>query len=261
MADRPKLKLRNITKCFATTKTHNLVVDDISLDVNENEFLVLLGPGQCGKTVLLNMITGLEKPTLGKIYLDDEEVSEPDGRISLVFQRIALLQWLTVLDNVRISMKYRGIPKSEQIDRAKYFIDLVGLKGFEKAYPHQLSGGMKQRVGIARAYAGNPQVLLMDEPFGALDAQTRYAMQEKILEIWKKEKRTVIFVTNNIEEAVYLADRIILFTKKPAKVKSIIDLSDMERPRDYVSDEFLRRRAMIEEMMDMDLGGKEEQGE
>ena len=138
---------------------------------------------------------------------------------------------------------------------------VVGLKGFEKAYPHQLSGGMKQRVGIARAYAGNPQVLLMDEPFGALDAQTRYAMQEKILEIWKKEKRTVIFVTNNIEEAIYLADRIILFTKKPAKVKSIIDLSDMERPRDYVSDEFLRRRAMIGEMMDMDLGGKEEQGE
>lgn len=256
MANRSKLKIENITKSFVTEKDASLVVDDISFEVNENEFLVLLGPGQCGKSVLLNMIASLEKPTLGKIYLDGEPISEPDGRISMVFQKVALLQWLTVLKNVCFSMKYRKVPKEEQIKRAEYFIELVGLKGFEKAYPHQLSGGMKQRVGIARAYAGDPQVLLMDEPFGALDAQTRYAMQDKILEIWKQEKRTIIFVTNNIEEAVYLADRIILFTKKPAKVKTVIDLRDMERPRDYMSKEFLERRAYIESMMDMDLGSK-----
>ena len=219
-----------------------------------------MGPSGMGKTTLLRIIMNLETKDSGSIRWISQDGSEqemnPEAEISAMFQEDRLLPFLNAIENV--NMMYEKKPSVREISSD---LSLILPKKCLRQPTSELSGGMKQRVGIARAYAGNPQVLLMDEPFGALDAQTRYAMQEKILEIWKKEKRTVIFVTNNIEEAIYLADRIILFTKKPAKVKSIIDLSDMERPRDYVSDEFLRRRAMIGEMMDMDLGGKEEQGE
>lgn len=253
MENRTALSLRNITKSFVTKKTDQVVVDNVSLDVYPNEFLVLLGPGQCGKSVMLNMMSGLLDPTVGEIYLNGKKHSGIDQRISMVFQKLALLPWLTVMDNVQLGLKYRKVPKEEREETARKFIRLVGLQGFENAYPHQLSGGMKQRVGIARAYANSPEILLMDEPFGQLDAQTRYSMHDEILKIWEQDKRTIVFVTNNIEEAVYLADRIILFSKQPATVKAEYDLSKLKRPRDYTSKEFMEIREEISGLMELDI--------
>ena len=228
-------------------------VNNVSLDVYDNEFLVLLGPGRCGKTVLLNMLAGLEVPTFGDIILEGDRINgKSDPRVGMVFQELALMPWKTVMQNVELGLKIRGVPRKERREAAQKYIDLVGLHGFEKSYPAQLSGGMKQRVGIARAYTSNPQILLMDEPFGQLDAQTRYAMQEEIQRVWETEKRTVIFVTNNIEEAVYLGDRIVLFSNCPAHVKATYDIH-LPRPRDTVDPEFLRLRREISENTDLAL--------
>ena len=184
--------------------------------------------------------------------LDGREIAGRDQRIAMVFQKTGLYEWKTAMENAELGLKYRKVPKAKRREIAQKYLDLVGLHGFENAYPHALSGGMKQRVGIARAYTANPEILLMDEPFGALDAQTRYAMEEEILRIWETEKRTVIFVTNNIEEAVTLGDRVIQFTERPARVKRVYDLKDLTRPRSHVSEEFLRIRQEIaanEELM------------
>ena len=228
------------------------VAENLNFTVKENEFLVLFGPGQCGKTSILNMIAGFDLPTSGSILVDGKEVKGPGAERGMVFQTTCLFPWLTVMGNVEYGPKVRGVSKKERRKKAQYYIDLVGLQGFENHYPVKISGGMKQRVGIARAYCSNPEVLLMDEPFGALDAQTRYQMEEEILRIWEKEKRTVIFVTNNIEEAVYLADRIVLLSACPASIKDIYELN-IPRPRDYVDEEFLRIREMIEENTDLAL--------
>jgi len=247
-----RLKLEHISQSYVVKSEVKSAVDDISLDVFDNEFLVILGPGHCGKSVLLNIIAGIENPIDGRMFLDDSELSGGDERICMVFQKLALMPWKTVMANVEFGPEIRGIPKKERRIIAQKYIDLVGLTGFEKSYPYQLSGGMKQRVGIARAYTNNPEILLMDEPFGQLDAQTRYAMQEEITKIWEKEKRTVVFVTNNIEEAVYLGDRIILFTNCPAKVKHIYPI-ELPRPRNTVDTEFLRIRKEISENTDLAL--------
>ena len=246
------LKLEHISQSFIT---NNKVFDaavDVSLEVYESEFHVILGPGRCGKTVLLNMIAGLDKPVDGQILLDGEELKGSDERIGMVFQKRALMPWKTVMENVEFGLKIKGMAKDERRKIAQKYIDLVGLTGFEKAYPDQLSGGMKQRVSIARAYSNDPQILLMDEPFGALDAQTRYAMEEELQRIWQTEKRTVIFVTNNIEEALYLADRIVLLTECPAHVKAVYDVN-LPRPRDTVDPEFLRLRKEISDNTDLAL--------
>ena len=239
------LEVDHIAKTFFSDKGDTDAIEDISIDVRENEFLVLLGPGQCGKSTFLNIIAGLVKPTSGTIKLDGKEITGTDQRIAMVFQKTGIYEWKTAMENVELGLKYRGVGKTERREVAQKYLDLVGLHGFENAYPHALSGGMKQRVGIARAYTAGPEILLMDEPFGALDAQTRYAMEEEILRIWGAEKRTVIFVTNNIEEAVTLGDRVIQFTERPARVKKVYDLSDLPRPRSQVSPEFLRVRQEI----------------
>lgn len=246
------LKLEHISQSFIT---NNKVFDaavDVSLEVYESEFLVILGPGRCGKTTLLNMIAGLEKPVDGQILLDGEELKGSDERIGMVFQKRALMPWKTVMENVEFGLKIKGMDKTERRKIAQKYIDLVGLTGFEKAYPDQLSGGMKQRVSIARAYSNDPHILLMDEPFGALDAQTRYAMEEELQRIWQTEKRTIIFVTNNIEEALYLADRIVLLTECPAHVKAVYEVN-LPRPRDTVDPEFLRLRKEISDNTDLAL--------
>jgi ABC-type nitrate/sulfonate/bicarbonate transport system ATPase subunit len=168
----------------------------------------------------------------------------------MVFQSLSLMPFKTVMENVELPLKLRGVSKKERRKTAQHYIELVGLNGFEKSYPHELSGGMKQRVGIARAYTANPKVLIMDEPFGQLDAQTRYAMQNEILRIWEAERRTVIFVTNNIEEACYLGDRIILLSDCPAKVKAVYPI-DLPRPRNMVAQEFLRIRTTISDNTDL----------
>ena len=247
------LKLTNICQSYVIKDAVKDAVENVSLEVYDNEFLVLLGPGHCGKTVLLNIIGGLERPVTGQFSIDGEVIHGSDKRISMVFQKLALMPWKTVMQNVEFGLEVAGIPKQERLATAQKYIDLVGLTGFEKSYPHELSGGMKQRVGIARAYTNNPEILLMDEPFGQLDAQTRYAMEEEVLRIWEKEKRTIIFVTNNIEEAVFLADRIILLSNCPANVKEIYDLSGLPRPRNTTSPEFLRIRAEISDNTDLAL--------
>lgn len=246
------LKLEHISQSYIT---NNQVFDaavDVSLDVYESEFLVLLGPGRCGKTILLNMIAGLEKPIDGRILIDGEEIKGSDERIGMVFQKRALMPWKTVMENVEFGLKIKGVSKKERREVAQKYINLVGLQGFEKSYPNELSGGMKQRVSIARAYTNNPQILLMDEPFGALDAQTRYSMEEEVQRIWNQEKRTVVFVTNNIEEALYLADRIVLLSNCPAHVKAIYDVK-LPRPRNTIDPEFLRLRKEISDNTDLAL--------
>ena len=244
------LQIRNLKKSFSGKNGEVLAVNDVSFDVYDNEFLVLLGPGQCGKTVLLNMIAGLIEPDEGEIVLDGHPVSGHDPKIGMVLQRTALMPWKTVMSNVEIGPKWKGVAKKERRAYSQKFIDLVGLTGFEKSYPAQLSGGMKQRVGIARAYANDPEILIMDEPFGALDAQTRYAMEEEVTRIWEQQKRTVIFVTNNIEEACFLGDRIILFSNRPATIKEIYP-NHMSRPRDMISEEFMKLRTAISDNTDL----------
>lgn len=247
-----KLKLENISQSYISDNKVIDAVIDVSFSVKETEFLVILGPGRCGKTVLLNMIAGLEKPVSGRILLNGEVIKGSDRRIGMVFQKLALMPWKTVMGNVEFGLKIQGEDKKIRQETAQKFINLVGLQGFEKSYPNQLSGGMKQRVGIARAYSNSPEILLMDEPFGQLDAQTRYSMQNEILRIWEAEKRTIIFVTNNIEEALYLADRIILLSKFPAHIKDIYEIN-LPRPRDTLDPEFLRLRKTISENTDLAL--------
>jgi len=226
------------------------IIDDISFEAKRNEFVVLFGPGQCGKTTLLKLMAGLEPATEGAVLLNGTLLTEPDPACGLVYQTIALFPWLTTMGNVEFGLKARGYKKAEYRKQAQHYIDLVGLNGFEKAYPIQLSGGMRQRVGIARVYCNQPEVLLMDEPFGHLDAQTRYLMQKELERIWREERKTIIFVTNNIEEALYLADRVIVLSKCPTTVKHEY-LIDLPRPRDYTNPEFLRLRKEISAQVEL----------
>ena len=247
-----KMEIREISKAFFNKKEYFTTLDSVSFDVYEGEFLVLLGPGRCGKTVLLNIIAGLEEKTSGSILYDGNEVNGVNKEAAMVFQKLALMPFKTVMEYVELGLTFAGHPKEERRKICQKYIDLVGLQGFEKAYPSALSGGMKQRVGIARAYANNPKVLIMDEPFGALDAQTRYAMQNEILRIWEEEKRTIVYVTNNIEEAIYLGTRIVLLSQCPATVKAVYPI-DLPRPRDMVSPEFMRLRTEISENTDLSI--------
>lgn len=243
------IECAHVQKTFDTPNGPAMVVEDLKLQVREKEFVVLFGPGQCGKTTIINLLAGLETPTHGTVTVGGELVEEPGPERGVVYQTISLFPWLTAMENVEFGPKYRGMPKAQRRKLAQYYIDLVGLQGFEDAYPVKLSGGMKQRVGIARAYANDPVVILMDEPFGALDAQTRYLMQKELEQMWEKETKTVVFVTNNIEEALYLADRIVLLKGCPTGVKREYVI-DMPRPRDYVHPDFLRLRKEITSHMD-----------
>lgn len=239
------ISLNNVGKTF----DDNEVIKNISLNVKENEFVVLFGPAQCGKTTLINLMAGLEQVSAGEVRVQDQLVNRPGPDRGVVYQKTALFPWLTVEGNVEYGPKVLGKSKEERRKISEKYINLVGLHGFEKAYPIKLSGGMRQRVGIARAYANDPKVLLMDEPFGHLDAQTRYMMEQELERIWQSEKRTVVFVTNNIEEALYLADRIILLTNCPTRIDKEY-IIDMPRPRSYVDEKFLKLRKQITAAME-----------
>lgn len=240
-----KIQCINISKHFVEGTNKISVLENISFDVLENQFIVILGPGQSGKTTLLNIIAGLVRPSTGSVLLDGKEVTGPGSERGLVFQSYMLFPWKTVAQNIELGPSLKRLSRKEKKEIVSYYIDLVGLKGFEKSFPHQLSGGMKQRVGIARAYANNPEVMLLDEPFGQLDAQTRYMMEQEIIRIWEKEKKTIIFVTNNIEEAIFLGDRIITIEGKlPGKVKAIYDVN-LPRPRLQTDMDFLKLRNTI----------------
>lgn len=248
VTSKPALKIHcdDISKTFIQKGNQQVpVIKDITLDVYENEFLVVLGPGQSGKSTLLKIIAGLELPDKGYVTLDGNPVSGPGPDRGIVFQSYMLFAWKTVRDNVELGLKLRNVPASERHSIADHYIRMVGLEGFENHYPHQLSGGMKQRVGIARAYANSPKVMLLDEPFGQLDAQTRLYMQGETVRIWEQEKRTVLFVTNNIDEALFLADRIVLMEGKlPGTIKAEY-VVDLPRPREHTSMELLRLREEI----------------
>ena len=230
-----KVKAEGITKVFLNKNGNNgngcvEALGGINLEVRTGEFLSIVGPSGCGKSTFLEILGGLIKPSCGSIYIDGKPVNGPNHDRGIVFQGYALFPWRTVTENIAYGLEEKGVPKKTRNEICKKYISLVGLSGFEGHYPYQLSGGMKQRVAIARALAYDPGILLMDEPFAALDAQTRDTLQDEVLRIWEETKKTVLFVTHNIEEAVFLADRIAVMSARPGIIKSIIDIP-LSRPR------------------------------
>lgn len=220
-----EIEISGVTQEFEKKDGKFLALDTVNLNVEQNEFICVVGPSGCGKTTLLNIIAGLCKPTTGTVKVRGELVTGPGKGKGVVFQQYALYPWLTVEKNVEFGMRMKGVPKAERAEIAKKYIDLVGLSKFAKAYPKELSGGMKQRVAIARAYATAPEVLLMDEPFGALDAQTRAQLQENLLKTWEQERKTCFFITHDVEEAVLLATKIIIMSAGPGHITEIVPVT------------------------------------
>lgn len=233
----PAIELQGIRKTFRLSEDRNaktvLALDGIDLSIRKGEFLTIIGPSGCGKTTLLRIIASLETQDEGQVIVDGTPVHEPGIGRAMVFQTFGLFPWKTVIDNVTFPLMVRKIPADEARDTAMKHIKRVGLERFVDAYPHQLSGGMQQRVGLARALSTGADILLMDEPFGAIDAQTRELMQEELLRIWEEERKTVIFITHDLDEAVLLADRVLLMSRGPGQVRELIDV-DLPHPRfDY----------------------------
>jgi NitT/TauT family transport system ATP-binding protein len=231
-----KLELQRITKTFSTEEGEMTALEGINLEVKPAEFLCIIGPSGCGKTTLLRMVAGLDLPTSGKIILDGKEVKCASPDRGMVFQEFSLFPWRTILKNVEFGLEIKGVEDKKRGEIAEKYIELVGLQGFEKHYPYELSGGMKQRVAIARALATEPSILLMDEPFGSVDAQTRNILQEELLEIWKRTKKTILFVTHSVDEAVYLADRVAVMSARPGCLVKCLAV-DIPRPRKRTSAE------------------------
>jgi NitT/TauT family transport system ATP-binding protein len=214
-----KLELRSISKTFHTRRGDTYALQDINIDVAPGEFVCLLGPSGCGKSTLLNIVAGLEKPYGGEALVDGQPIAGPGHDRVMIFQEAALFPWLNVRDNVAFGLKVAGVPRGERIAIANRYLERVGLRGFEKAYVHEISGGMKQRVALARALALDPQVLLMDEPFAALDAQTRDLLHTELQDIWVQSGKTILFVTHNVREALVLGDRVLLMSARPGRMK------------------------------------------
>ena len=226
-----KVHIDHVVKKFNGRNGEMVALNGVDMDIHENEFICVVGPSGCGKSTLLNIIGGLETPTEGKVLVDGAEVTGPGPDRGIVFQQYALFPWLTVEKNVQFGLKLQGKSKEEAEELAHKYLKMVDLAGVAKAYPKELSGGMKQRVAIARAYAVNPKVLLMDEPFGALDAQTRTQLQQELLNTWEKEQKTCFFITHDVEEAIILAQRVVIMCARPGRVKEIVDI-DIPYPRD-----------------------------
>jgi NitT/TauT family transport system ATP-binding protein len=238
------LTINHLRKVFVKDKRETMAIDDFTFEVKDGEFVCILGPSGCGKTTLLRIIAGLEAKTSGEMLLNGKEVSEPGSDRGMVFQEFALMPWRSVRRNVEFGLEIKKTPYEDKWKAGQHYIDLVGLHGFEEFRPNELSGGMKQRVGIARALANNPEILLMDEPFGALDAQTRNLMQKELLRIWTEDRKTVVFITHSVDEAVFLADRVVVLTTRPSKVKEVFEIK-IPRPRDRADPEFLSLRKRI----------------
>lgn len=225
-----KLKIDNVYKEYEGRNGKMVALNGVNLDIMENEFICVVGPSGCGKSTLLNIIAGLLEPTSGAVYLDGKQIEGTGVERGVVFQQYALFPWRTVIKNVMFGLEMKKVPKAEAEKTALKYIEAVGLKGFENSYPKELSGGMKQRVAIARAYAANPEVLLLDEPFGALDAQTRVQLQTELLNTWEQEKKTCFFITHDVDEAIILAQRVIIMSARPGRIKRIVDI-DIPYPR------------------------------
>ncbi|MEW6705572.1 MAG: ABC transporter ATP-binding protein [Pseudomonadota bacterium] len=213
------LSIRGVSRRFVSAHGDTLALQATDLEVAENDFITILGPSGCGKSTLLRIVAGLDRPTTGEVLLDGRRIEGPGADRGMVFQSYTLFPWLTVRENVCFGLRERGLPKAQQLEVAQGFIEKVGLKGFEHHHPKQLSGGMQQRTALARALANNPRMLLMDEPFGALDHQTRELMQELLLGIWEAERKTVLFVTHDIDEAVFMGGRVVVMSARPGRIK------------------------------------------
>ncbi|MCD8011723.1 MAG: ABC transporter ATP-binding protein [Lachnospiraceae bacterium] len=225
-----KLKIRGVRKNYEGLSGEITALSEVSLDIAYNEFVCVVGPSGCGKSTLLNIIAGLLSPSAGSVELDGKKIEGTGIERGVVFQQYALFPWLTVLKNVMFGLTLQKKPKEEAEEIAMKYIRQVGLEDFVNAYPKELSGGMKQRVAIARAYAADPEVLLLDEPFGALDAQTRVQLQSELLKTWERERKTCFFITHDVEEAVFLAQRVVIMSARPGRIKKIIDI-DIPYPR------------------------------
>ncbi|WP_301129830.1 ABC transporter ATP-binding protein [Streptomyces cacaoi] len=225
-----KISFQDVVKSFPLKDTEFTALDGVSLDIAEEEFVTVVGPSGCGKSTLLGMAAGLQEPTSGRVLVDGRQVTGPGPDRGVIFQQYALFPWLTVRQNVEFGLRLAGVPAAERHRRAGRAIALVGLDEFADALPKTLSGGMKQRCAIARAYAVDPQVLLMDEPFGALDALTRVQLQEQLLATWSRERRTVLFITHDVDEAVHLAGRVVVMAARPGRIHRVVDV-DLPYPR------------------------------
>ena len=246
------IEIKNICKSFEGKNKNLSVLKDINLTINDGELICLLGPSGCGKTTLLRLIAGLEHPSSGEIIANGEVVKKPSGDRAVIFQQYSLFPWLTVLQNVTfgLEMTNKGT-KEENIAAAERYLESVGLIDFKDSYPHELSGGMKQRVAIIRSLLNHSPILLMDEPFSAVDMQTRHKLQEQLIGVWKRFKNTIVFVTHDVDEAVYLADKIVILDKNPGRIASIVEV-DIERPRRRDSKEFIQIQDSIVKDLDME---------
>ena len=245
------LEAKNLGKTFSSPQGEVIALEDINFAVHRREFLCVIGASGCGKSTLIRILAGLETPSEGEVLIDHKRVTGPGPERGMVFQAYTLFPWLTVRGNVMFGLKMTGHSPSVSESEARQWIAMVGLSKFENAYPHQLSGGMKQRVAIARALANQPRVLLMDEPFGALDAQTRCQMQSYLLQIWRNVDVTIVFITHDLDEAIYLADRILVLQAHPGRVDELIEVP-VPRPRtseQFISPEFLAAKQRLEELI------------
>ena len=231
MADPFKIRIRNLRKEFRARGRSVIAVDDVSIEIAPGSFFMIVGPSGCGKTSLLRMVAGLDTPSAGSIEIAHSGTGRPEN--SMVFQGESIFPWMTVWDNAAYGLTLRGVPKAQIREVVDHYLDRTGLSKFAGAYPHQLSGGMRQRVSIARAFANDPEVLLMDEPFSALDEQNKMLLQQELLRIWEEHKKTVLFITHSVDEAVTLGDRIMVMTAHPGRAKAIIDVP-FERPRSVI---------------------------
>lgn len=226
------LSIRGVTRRFQSAQGETLALQATDLEVAENDFVTILGPSGCGKSTLLRIVAGLDRPSEGQVLLDGAQVSGPGADRGMVFQSYTLFPWLNVLDNVCFGLRERGLPRAQQVEIAQGFLEKVGLHKFARHYPKQLSGGMQQRTALARALANGPRMLLMDEPFGALDHQTRELMQELLLSIWEQERKTVLFVTHDIDEAIFMGSRVVVMSARPGRIKSDVAVP-LPHPRHY----------------------------
>lgn len=244
------VSIQAVSRVFETAKGQRTqALQPVDFEVRDNDFVTILGPSGCGKSTLLRIVAGLDHATSGRVLLDGVPVEGPGADRGMVFQSYTLFPWLTIEQNIRFGLRERGMPEAQQKERAAYFIAKVGLRGFEQHFPKQLSGGMQQRTAIARALANDPKILLMDEPFGALDNQTRVLMQELLLGIWEAERKTVLFVTHDIDEAIFMANRVAVFSARPGRIKTELAV-DLPHPRHYTiktSPEFMDLKARLTE--------------
>ena len=242
-----KIQIQNLRKVYSTPERKVHALEDININIEDGEFLCLVGLSGCGKTTLLNILAGFVEITAGNVYMDGEVITDEYDK-GVVFQEYALFPWLTAIQNVEYGMKIRKVPSDERKRIAMEYLRLVRLEEFADLFPHSLSGGMRQRVAVARALSFDPQVLLMDEPFGALDAQTREELQELTVDVWQKTKKTVLYVTHNLSEAVFLGTRVVVFTPNPGRIKEIITI-DMPRPRDALAPEFIKTQRLLNDLI------------